>query len=148
MGVSHNNLTDPDLHEPKGASTASIGSVYVSDGAGSGSWLVVRRNLVQHLDYPDISSTARENIACMTNGTLDRMAVQVKGATAAFALKVYVDSALVGTLNFPSSTGESFAYLALNTSVTETSIIGVESDGNGTVGNGATVLFRIAESVT
>lgn len=34
----HNVITDPNLHEPKGASTATQGSVYVSDGAGSGSW--------------------------------------------------------------------------------------------------------------
>lgn len=36
--VSHSTLTDPYLHEPKGAGAAAAGSVYVSDGAGSGSW--------------------------------------------------------------------------------------------------------------
>lgn len=36
--VAHKNLTDPELHEPKGVSTASLGQVYVSDGSGSGSW--------------------------------------------------------------------------------------------------------------
>jgi hypothetical protein len=35
----HSTITDPDLHEPKGISTASQGRVYVSNGAGSGSWL-------------------------------------------------------------------------------------------------------------
>lgn len=35
----HSVITDPDLHEPKGISTASQGRVYVSNGAGSGSWL-------------------------------------------------------------------------------------------------------------
>lgn len=34
----HKNLTGSDLHEPKGADTALVGTVYVSDGAGSGSW--------------------------------------------------------------------------------------------------------------
>lgn len=34
----HVNLTGADLHEPKGAESASTGTVYVSDGAGSGSW--------------------------------------------------------------------------------------------------------------
>lgn len=36
--VNHSTLTDPYLHEPKGVSSASTGSVYVSDGAGSGDW--------------------------------------------------------------------------------------------------------------
>ena len=33
-----NTVTDPNLPEPKGASTASEGMIYMSDGAGSGSW--------------------------------------------------------------------------------------------------------------
>ena len=33
-----NTVTDPNLPEPKGASTASQGMIYLSDGAGSGSW--------------------------------------------------------------------------------------------------------------
>lgn len=36
--VSHAALTDPNLHEPIGVSTASAGQVYVADGAGSGDW--------------------------------------------------------------------------------------------------------------
>lgn len=36
--ISHKNLTGNQLHEPKGADTASDGDVYVSDGAGSGTW--------------------------------------------------------------------------------------------------------------
>lgn len=36
--VQHSALTDPNLHEPKGASTASVGTVYVSNGSGSGTW--------------------------------------------------------------------------------------------------------------
>ena len=36
--VQHKDLTGTSLHEPKGADSASSGTVYVSDGAGSGSW--------------------------------------------------------------------------------------------------------------
>jgi hypothetical protein len=39
MSTIHKNLTGADLHEPKGADTALAGRVYVSDGAGSGSWV-------------------------------------------------------------------------------------------------------------
>lgn len=37
--IQHNVLTAAELHEPKGASTASEGDTYTSDGAGSGSWV-------------------------------------------------------------------------------------------------------------
>jgi microcystin-dependent protein len=38
VNIAHKNLTDPDLHEPKGISTATAGQVYVADGNGSGTW--------------------------------------------------------------------------------------------------------------
>ncbi len=36
--VAHSTLTGSELHEPKGADAAGLGTVYVADGAGSGSW--------------------------------------------------------------------------------------------------------------
>lgn len=36
--IEHSELPDNLLHEPKGASTAVAGTVYVADGAGSGSF--------------------------------------------------------------------------------------------------------------
>lgn len=36
--ANHADLTGADLHEPKGAAAAASGTVYVSNGAGSGSW--------------------------------------------------------------------------------------------------------------
>ena len=36
--IEHKELPDNLLHEPKGASTAVAGTVYVADGAGSGSF--------------------------------------------------------------------------------------------------------------
>jgi hypothetical protein len=38
MTIEHANIPNANLHEPKGASTASSGQVYVADGAGSGSF--------------------------------------------------------------------------------------------------------------
>ncbi len=37
--IQHSALTSSELHEPKGANTASAGEVYVADGAGSGTWV-------------------------------------------------------------------------------------------------------------
>lgn len=36
--VAHSTLTGADLHEPKGAATAASGTVYISNGSGSGAW--------------------------------------------------------------------------------------------------------------
>lgn len=41
MAVQHKDITDPDIHEPKGVNAASIGATYVADGAGSGDWVVL-----------------------------------------------------------------------------------------------------------
>ena len=36
--IEHSAITDPDIHEPKGATTADAGQIYVADGANSGAW--------------------------------------------------------------------------------------------------------------
>lgn len=36
--IEHSQLPDELLHEPKGASTAAAGTVYVADGNGAGSF--------------------------------------------------------------------------------------------------------------
>jgi microcystin-dependent protein len=38
---SHSAITDPDIHEPKGISTAPENSVYVATGTGTGNWTVL-----------------------------------------------------------------------------------------------------------
>lgn len=39
--ATHASLTGASLHEPKGVATATVGTVYKADGAGSGSWTTV-----------------------------------------------------------------------------------------------------------
>lgn len=41
MATEHAVIPDAQRHEPKGASTATAGQVYVSDGAASGAWQVI-----------------------------------------------------------------------------------------------------------
>jgi hypothetical protein len=38
MTIEHSDLTDPNLHEPKGVSAAAADEFYVANGAGGGSW--------------------------------------------------------------------------------------------------------------
>lgn len=53
MPVEHVNITDPEIHEPKGAASAVVGKVYVSDGAGSGNW---RYRAHSHLYYSNVGT--------------------------------------------------------------------------------------------
>lgn len=39
--IAHASMTGTELHEPKGITVAPLGTVYVSNGAGSGSWASV-----------------------------------------------------------------------------------------------------------
>ena len=39
--VQHSSLSGAEAHEPKGATTASSGQVYVADGLGSGDWVKI-----------------------------------------------------------------------------------------------------------
>lgn len=56
-GIAHKNLTDPQLHEPKGASTAANGSVPFADGNGSTEW---RKIGIEELDFtPQVVSDAQ-----------------------------------------------------------------------------------------
>lgn len=44
--VQHSTLTGASLHEPKGVAAASANRVYVSNGAGSGSWTTVSTDVL------------------------------------------------------------------------------------------------------
>lgn len=65
--AEHDSITDPDIHEPKGASTAPAGAVYIADGAGSGSWGTVG-SAFQH-DYGMLYSVDSDAISISGIGT-------------------------------------------------------------------------------
>src|SRR5690349_1576437 len=61
--VAHAAMTDPDLHEPKGISSAVSGSIYQANGAGSGSWkLPIQKFLVSLSPSSVAASTSAEQI--------------------------------------------------------------------------------------
>lgn len=38
MAIEHDAISDAELHEPKGVASASVGQIYIADGAASGDW--------------------------------------------------------------------------------------------------------------
>lgn len=59
--IQHSQLPDELLHEPKGASTALAGTVYIADGEGSGSF--------DFLPMSDVAYT-RTEVASLTPATI------------------------------------------------------------------------------
>lgn len=49
--AAHSGLTGADLHEPKAVAGASANQVYLSDGAGSGSWTAANAIDTQDIGY-------------------------------------------------------------------------------------------------
>jgi hypothetical protein len=88
----HADMTGADLHEPKGADSASANTVYVMDGAGSG---ITQKIALAQLDtdatngatnilnyyFADISTSGIEWIVTPFGGTIDKIWSVVDGTT-------------------------------------------------------------------
>lgn len=88
--VPHSSRTDPDLHEPKGYAEASAGTLYLADGAGSGSFtrplVLISSGTISATAETDITglSDYRELIFIVENGQIrdsDRLNLQLYGDT-------------------------------------------------------------------
>lgn len=63
MTIEHKNITDPYIHEPKGAAAASNHTVYIADGSGSGAWALVPS---ESIDTTDLETTLQSAIDATT----------------------------------------------------------------------------------
>lgn len=112
MAIQHKDLTGADLHEPKGAASATSGQVYVADGSGSGSWqnpLTNVKNLnsfVRDVTITDIG-TANSNAFLVANSNcrLTRIRAVVDASVTGDAIiSLYRAGVLLGqTMTIPAS---------------------------------------------
>ena len=63
--ASHASLTGAQLHEPKGVAAATIGEVYIADGAGSGAW-----DILTHTSAPSGSVIGHSITTLSTASTI------------------------------------------------------------------------------
>lgn len=63
--IQHAAIADPYIHEPKGIATASANTIYVADGAGSGTWIKAGTSVV---DYTALLAAIQTDI---NDGDLD-----------------------------------------------------------------------------
>lgn len=72
MTIEHAAITDPEIHEPKGISTALDGQVYVCNGSGSGTWMSQQAlpSTVVYVETVDDFPTAVSDVITLDAGTL------------------------------------------------------------------------------
>lgn len=133
--VNHSALSDPYLHEPKGASTAAAGDVYVANGAGSGTWEDHRRS-VFNIHIHDISSASDAYLPIPFAGTVSRVTssigAAISGSDLVFTIK-NSSSATMGTVTVTQSGSAAgdvdFVNPSSNNTVTDNDYILIQGDG-------------------
>lgn len=109
--IAHKNLRTTEIHEPKGAAAAEANCVYVSDGAGSGTWTSL--NSVQGAAPPGIIGFFPNDTA--PNGWLSCHGQEVSRSTYANLFAVIGTAFGVGdgatTFNVPDFRGRILAGL-------------------------------------
>lgn len=95
--IEHKDLPDELLHEPKGASTASINTVYVADGAGSGSFKLIGKDNINFIKttITDVATPTIEDLDNVTS-TLTKVAT---GAMADVPADANVSAAHTNQIN-------------------------------------------------
>lgn len=130
----HSALTGAELHEPKGVAAAAAGKVYLSDGLGSGSWVVPPYTLTTRLD--DVSTASTVYIPIPFAGTVTKVVTVLEGSLTTANATVTVKNAAgssMGTLTITQSGSAAGDIDTLspvsNNTVTNDSRISVETDG-------------------
>jgi len=134
---AHSTLTGAELHEPKGADTASSGEVYVADGSGSGAWTANYYTLSAVI--ADVSTAETVYVPIPYAGTVAKVQSVLEGAiTVADATVTVKDNAgnSMGTLTvaYSGSAAGDVDTLApsANEDVTADDFITIETDGGST----------------
>jgi len=80
--VQHANLTGAELHEPKGVAGASVNTLYVANGSGSGTWQKVTatqidattvnnlNKVVLNVHHDNLSTTSSRFVVAPIAGTI------------------------------------------------------------------------------
>lgn len=156
----HSALTGADLHEPKGADTASANTVYVADGLGSGTWQTITPN-------QQSQSRGFITVTMPTIGTAKSIYIPFTRAAQINRVTSVIDAAITGANNvftIYNSAGASMGTITVafsgsaagdidtnaslaNNTVSAQSYIRIASDGGDTSTN-ANAIFMIEFTLT
>jgi hypothetical protein len=137
---THSALTGADLHEPKGADSASAGQVYVATGAGSGTWSARQYTLTAVI--ADVSTAETVYVAVPYSGNVVRVTSVLEGAISIADATITVSdnaSNSMGTLTITqsgSAAGDVDTLTpASNQDVTDNDYITIATDGASSSAN-------------
>jgi len=139
--VAHASLTGSDLHEPKGAASASSGQVYVANGSGSGVWTTPATSYITLcVTFKDISTAGTQYVASPAAGTIKKIYLTLQGAitgadsSVTFAIGgTSIDSSTITAAQSGSTAGTTFSSTPSgHNTVSSGSVVSVASDGGST----------------
>jgi len=135
--IEHSALTTGELHEPKGAASAAVGTVYTADGSGSGSWK--NNDYTIYVSMTDVSTFNKLYIPTPFAGTVISVQSVIDGALATADATVTVKNsagASMGTMTlaFSGSAAGDVDTLSpsTNNTLTANGYMTIESDGAST----------------
>lgn len=133
----HVVITDPNIHEPKGVSTAASGRAYIADGAGSGSWLPVYQT-----DDNIVSEYRQMGVAANSTS----QAIAAAGDTTLYTAADYNKWTTAWTSSYGAGTGIIFSTDLL--SVVETGVymvhVGVSCQPLASAGTGKKLALKMS----
>lgn len=159
--AEHNTLTGANLHEPKGAATATSGQVYVANGAGSGTWTnvssleagVVGQTYVLTAVIADVSTAETVYIPVPYAGTVAKVTTVLEGAIATSDDTITVTNVGTGSMGTITITESGSAAgdidtltPASNNTVTADQAISIATDGASTSAQRLWVSIAITRS--
>jgi len=107
--LEHKNITNVDLHEPKDINSAAVDTVYVSDGAGSGTWKIAPTPVVlfqQTADKTVIDTVTETTLLATGVGTMTLPANIVKvGSSFRINMQGRISDTATPTLEFKIKLG-------------------------------------------
>lgn len=151
----HADLSGADLHEPKGVASAAAGTVYVSDGSGSGNWTdpaSVNKNqnkVLCYATFDDISTAGSQFIVPGIAGAITKILVVIDNAisVADTAMTFKIGGTLItsGGITITQSGSAAGSIFNSNPSaartVTSTQAVEIISDGGSTTTCKAKITF-------
>jgi len=106
----HRTLPNSELHEPKDISSATSGQVYISDGAGSGTWttLTTDRAIALTIKFEDANTASELYVPVPMAGTISRISLAQpdaphSGFTTTFTAKINGLTVTDGDVAFTSA---------------------------------------------
>jgi len=149
MATEHKNIADAERHEPKGASTATLDTMYISDGAASGTWKFPTYILNAVID--DVSTAQSDWVVAPYAGTITKIysvidaAITVADATLSFEIGgTAVTNGGITITQAGSAAGDvDSSTPTANNTVTAGQAIELITDGASTTASKATITLVI-----